>query len=144
MEEGLVRYLHFLGIILLAAMLLTENVLLSDKLQKKLIRRLAIIDAIYGLSALLTLGAGLSLWLFVGKPSEFYSTNIVFHAKLTLFAFVALLSLIPTVFFLKNRTNDAAEIDVPKHIIVIKRIEIGVLFVIPFLAVLMARGVGLP
>ena len=143
MEELLVRYIHFLGIMLLASMLVTENILLSKNLKRKTVEKLAIIDGIYGLSAIITLSAGLMLWLAVGKPSQFYSNNVIFHAKLGLFVFVGLLSIFPTVFILKQRKSVNGEIVVPSHVILIKRTEAGLLLVLPLLAVLMARGYGL-
>lgn len=142
MEEIIVRYAHFVGIIVLASMVVTENVLISRKLKPGAIKKLAIIDGIYGFGAVLTLVAGLTLWLYVGKPKEFYSGNIIFHTKLGVFALIALMSVIPTVFFLKNRNNAEDVVNVPHHVITIKRIELALLFVLPFLAVLIARGVG--
>lgn len=143
MEELVVRYFHFLGIICLASMLVCQNILLSKQLSGGQLRKLAVIDALYGVSALVILATGLSMWLFVGKPSEFYSQNMVFHIKFTLFLLVALLSIIPTIFFLKNRKTTESEKAVPSKIILFKRLELIVLIVIPLLAVLMARGIGL-
>ncbi|TMO92286.1 DUF2214 domain-containing protein, partial [Pseudoalteromonas sp. S3178] len=80
----------------------------------------------------------------VGKPSEFYTKNPIFHAKVGLFLLIALLSIIPTVFLLKHRNTTAANLSVPQRIIVIKRLEMLLLLVLPLLAALMARGYGLP
>ncbi|WKE65391.1 DUF2214 family protein [Gallaecimonas kandeliae] len=142
MDEILVRYLHFIGIMTLAATLVAEHLLLAPSLAPAQLRRLARIDAIYGLAALLVLGAGLTLWLGVGKPAVFYSHNWVFHLKLTLFVLLALLSIYPTRFFLKHR-NSEAEVAVPKAIVMVVRTELLLLLVIPLLAATMAKGVGL-
>ncbi|MDG6774602.1 DUF2214 family protein [Thiomicrorhabdus sp. ZW0627] len=142
MEELLVRYAHFLGIIFLASMLAIENVLLSKILKREVVGKLAIIDSLYGLSAIVTLTAGLLLWFAVGKPSQFYTSNVVFHAKVGLFVLIALLSILPTLFFLKSRRLNVQEILVPKHIIYIVRLEVVLLLLLPLLAVLMARGYG--
>ena len=142
MEESLVRYIHFVGIILLSSMLITENILFSKQLKDGLLKKLAIIDKLYVLGAILTFVAGMLLWLSVGKPKEFYTTNILFHVKLTVFLLVALLSLVPTIFLFKNRNNQTPTITVPHHIIFIRRIELVFLFVMPLLAVLVARGIG--
>jgi putative membrane protein len=46
-------------------------------------------------------------------------------------------------FFLKNRKGDQAEIvSVPKSVFWLLRFELMLLFIIPLLAGLMARGVG--
>ncbi|KJY88671.1 DUF2214 family protein [Pseudoalteromonas piscicida] len=144
MEEIVVRYIHFIGILFLASTLAIENVLLSKSMSSQSIKRLAVVDGLYGVSALVTLGAGLTLWFAVGKPSEFYTKNPVFHAKVGLFLLIALLSIIPTVFLLKHRKTTAANLSVPQRIIVIKRLEMLLLLVLPLLAALMARGYGLP
>ncbi|PCK32847.1 DUF2214 family protein [Pseudoalteromonas piscicida] len=143
MEEIVVRYIHFIGILFLASTLAIENVLLSKSMSNQGIKRLAVIDGLYGVSALVTLGAGLTLWLVVGKPSEFYTKNPIFHAKVGLFLLVGLLSIIPTVFLLKHRNTTAANLSVPQRIIVIKRVEMLLLLVLPLLATLIARGYGL-
>ncbi|WP_338846011.1 DUF2214 family protein [Massilia sp. W12] len=141
MTDILLRYIHFFGILLLGAALFAENLLLRPVLQQDEVRRLARIDALYGLAALLVLGAGLSLWLIGAKGAAFYSKNPVFHAKLGLFALMGLASLIPTVFFLKNRS--LPQVNAPASVRLIVRMQLLALPLLPLLAVLMARGIGL-
>ncbi len=142
MEELLIRYLHFIGIILLSSMLFTENILLAKQLKNTDIKRLAVIDGVYGFAAVVTLIGGLLLWLYTGKPTAFYSANVLFHVKFSVFIVIALLSIVPTVFLLKQRNTDQALIDIPGYIIKIKRLELALLFALPLLAVLIARGIG--
>lgn len=142
MVELFIRYAHFVGIFLLASMLIAENILLSNVLSKKELGKLVVIDGIYGVSAIITLVAGLLLWLAVGKPSEFYSGNPIFHVKLGLFILLALLSIPPTVFLLKNRNTQQNEIVVPSYVLLVAKIEVITLLVLPLLAVFMARGYG--
>jgi len=142
MEEIVVRYVHFIGIILLSSMLVTQNIIISKRIKNDTIKKLAVIDGLYGFGAVLTLTAGLLLWFYVGKPAGFYSNNFIFHTKLTVFIFVALISILPTIFLVKRRKSVLSEIDVPIYIIVIKRVELVLILVIPLLAVLMSRGIG--
>ena len=142
MEELFVRYLHFIGFIILSATLVGEHLLLSKEMDLKSFKKLAILDGVYGISALVTLSFGVILWLFVGKPSEFYSLNTLFHLKLTLFGLVAILSIFPTVYFLRHRKTKQQVIELPSYIINIVRLEIILVALIPLLAVLMARGIG--
>ena len=142
MSYILFRYLHFIAIIVLAGALLIENMAISRKISGEDARNLARVDGIYGLSAVLVFLFGLTLWLWVGKPSEFYTGNILFHIKLGIFILVALLSIYPTVFFIRNRNSSADSLSVPVGVIWILRIEIGLLLLMPILAVLMARGGG--
>lgn len=143
MHEVLVRYMHFLGIILFTAVLVTEHVLLSVDKSANKFKRLAVVDAVFGMSAMVILAAGLLLWFVVGKPSEFYSHNWVFHTKLTLFVLVGLLSIHPTIFFIRNRNKSIEHVIVPKSIEVVIRIELTLLLLVPLCAVFMARGFGL-
>jgi putative membrane protein len=141
--EVLVRYMHFIGIIMLSSALISEQLLLSVDNSAKKLKRLAVIDAVFGVSALVVLTAGLLLWFVVGKPAQFYSTNWVFHLKLTLFATIAVLSIYPTIFFVRNRNQNSAEVVIPKSIIMIVRTELLLLLFIPLCAVFMAHGYGL-
>ena len=143
MHEVLVRYIHFLGIIILSMTLVSEHILLSVDTSAKKFKRLAVVDAVLGVSALVVLTAGLLLWFVVGKPSEFYSHNWTFHAKLTLFGLIALLSIYPTIFFIKNRNKSIEQVVIPKALIMVIRLELTLLFIIPLLAALMAHGFGL-
>lgn len=141
--DVLIRYLHLFAVIVLAGTLIIENIAISKEISREDLRNLLKVDAVYGLSAGLVAILGISLWLWVGKPSSFYSSNPVFHAKLTLFVLVALLSIYPTVFFLRQRKNQVEPILVPAGVIRVLRIELVLLAFIPVLAYLMARGVGL-
>ena len=143
MHEVLVRYLHFVGIIMLGATLVAEHILLSVDTSPKKFKRLALIDGLFGASAVMVLAAGLLLWFVVGKPSVFYSHNWIFHAKLTVFVIIALLSIYPTLFFLRNRQKAADEVVVPRKLVMIIRIELTLLLLLPLLAALMAHGFGL-
>jgi putative membrane protein len=138
-----IKYVHFLSIFFIIASLSAEYILLKKEMTRKEIRRLATIDGIYGLNALLLLAAGFSLWFWVGKPAEFYSKNWIFMTKLTLFIIVGILSIYPTVFFLRQRKGDQNErVHVPSRIKMMVRIELLILFSIPLLATLMSRGIG--
>jgi putative membrane protein len=86
---------------------------------------------------------GLSLWLWIGKPAEFYSQNPIFQLKLGLFFLLALLSIYPAIFFIRNRKSTATTIAVPRLIGVLTKLELVVLVITPLLAFLMARGIGL-
>ena len=142
--ELIIRYLHFLAILLVFGSLLVEIVLVKKTLPKKMLKLIGKIDALYGLAILLLFGAGLSLWFWVGKPAEFYSQNPIFILKFVLVCLVGILSIWPTIFFIKNQKgNDEDVVKIPSYIRKIILVEVVLLLVVPMLAVLMARGVGL-
>ena len=142
--EIILRYVHFVSIFAIAGSLASEHLILKKELTRAEIGRLARIDAVYGIAAVTLLIAGLTLWLgSVGKPAVYYTKNWVFHTKLTLFLMVGLLSIYPTIFFIKNRKGNFEEIvAVPKIIFMMLRMELLLLLIIPLLAGLMSRGIG--
>jgi putative membrane protein len=142
-ELILSRYLHFIGIFAIVAAIVGQHLLIKDELKRSEIKRLTVLDTIYGAGAILVLIVGLTLWFRVGKPAEFYTKNWIFHLKVTLFVLLGLLSIIPTVFFLKNKKGDPEElVKIPKRIVMVIRTELLLLFIMPLLASLMAYGVG--
>lgn len=142
--EILLRYIHFISIFTIVGTLVSEHMLLKKELTRTEIAKLARIDAIYGIAAVVLVTAGLTLWLgSFGKPSIYYTKNWIFHTKITCFILVGLLSIYPTVFFIKNRKGNQAEtIAIPKTIFWMLRLELTLLFIIPLLAGLMSRGIG--
>jgi putative membrane protein len=142
--ELLVKYFHFASIFTIISCLAGEFFLLKPTLTRQEVRRIANIDGIYGLASIVLVAAGLTLWFGVGKPAEYYTSNWIFHLKWTLFVVVGILSIIPTIFFMKQRKGDPEEeVAVPSRIKNFVRIELIILFIIPILASIMAKGIGL-
>ncbi len=141
--EILVKYVHFICIFAIVGAVSAEHLLLKEEMTRAEIHRLSIIDAVYGVSAILLLAAGFTLWFAIGKPADFYSKNWVFHTKITFFIIVGILSLWPTRFFLRERKGEPTElVAVPKRIKMMIRLELLLLFLIPLLASTMAKGIG--
>ena len=141
--EALVRYLHFISIFALVSSVVAEHLLLKESMSRKEIRRMSIVDGIYGVGAVLAVVAGLLLWFVVGKPAEFYTQNWIFHTKVGLAILMGLVSIYPTVFFMRNRKGEPQEqVAIPSGIKWSIRVELLLILIIPFLAVLMARGIG--
>lgn len=142
--EIILRYIHFISIFAIVSSLVSEHLLLKKELSRAEIGRLSRIDAVYGVAALALVTAGLTLWLGgFGKPSVYYTKNWVFHLKITLYVTIGLLSIYPTIFFIKNRKGNPEErVAIPSSIFWLLRFELMLLFIIPLLAGLMAHGVG--
>lgn len=143
--EIFLRYVHFISIFAIVGTLVSEHLILKKVMSRSEIGRLARIDAVYGLAALSLIVAGLTLWLGgVGKPSQFYTGNWIFITKISLFLLIGILSIYPTVFFIRNRKGNPDEpVSVPENIFWLLRMELVILVIIPFLAGLMAKGIGL-
>lgn len=143
MQYEIFRLLHFAAIFVFAGALVIENMAIKPQITGEDARNLAKLDATYGISAVLALFFGLALWLWVGKPSEFYTNNPLFHIKISLFILMALVSIAPTLFFIKHRKSGEELIEVPRLLRLLLKFQLLLLLLIPLLASLMARGIGL-
>lgn len=142
--ELAIKYIHFISIFTIIITVGGEFFLLKQDMTRAEIRRISRIDGLYGLASITLVAAGLTLWFGVGKPAEYYNANWVFHLKWGLFVVVGLLSIIPTLFFTKNRKGNPEEIiSVPQKVKNAIRLELIILFIIPMLATAMAKGIGL-
>ncbi|MEI2430157.1 DUF2214 family protein [Lysobacter yananisis] len=103
LTDLLLAAVHHLLLFALIAMLAAEAVLLRGPIDAAALRRLAGLDAGYGMSAVLLLIVGALRVVYGVKGHAFYLHNPWFHAKLGLFVLVALLSILPTVRFLRWR-----------------------------------------
>jgi tyrosine decarboxylase/aspartate 1-decarboxylase len=138
----LTAYGHFLGIMTLMATLLAEHVTLQPHMTRLHLQRLVMIDLLYGIAAGLVLITGLLRFAYFGKGMFFYLGNPLFHVKVGLFVLVALLSIYPTVQFLSWRKllkqGHVPVVDLPRstRLRYLIRLELGLLLIIPLLAVL--------
>lgn len=143
MSEVLVSYFHYLGFAGLASALTLELVHFRTEVSGAVARRLARIDAFVGASALVILGTGLLRLLVYGKPAAYYMQNGLFHVKMTLFVVAVMLSIYPTIQFIRNRnTPDDGQAVYSGAVAILLKIQLVILLTIPFLAVMMARGYG--
>jgi putative membrane protein len=141
----LVRYLHFVSLILLLAAVLGQHLLLRKQMTRGEIARVQRLDILYAVTVIIVLLTGFAQWLWIGKPAQFYSSNPVFHVKITLFLLVGIISIYPSVFLGKQKKGEPEEsIAVPGGLIWCVRIELLLLFAMPLLATLIARGIGIP
>lgn len=103
MTDLLLAAAHHLLLFALIAMLVAESVLLRGAIDAATLRRLAGLDSGYGLSAGLLLAVGFARLFYGVKGADFYLHNPWFHAKLGAFVLIGLLSILPTVRFLRWR-----------------------------------------
>ncbi len=95
--------LHHILVFGLVSMLITQSVLLRGRMDAGVLAKLGGIDRGYGAVAVLLLVVGL-LRVFHGiKGEDFYLHNPWFHAKLGAYLLAAVLSIWPTLRFLRWR-----------------------------------------
>src|SRR5690242_16114431 len=103
MMSGLIAALHFLGAFGVVATVFSEWIIFSRQPTWEDARRLQRLDAWYGLSAIAVFVAGLLRVYVFEKGSRFYLSNPVFLTKIGLFIGVGLLSIYPTMQFIRWR-----------------------------------------
>ena len=149
MASALIAYLHYVAMISIAVMLVVEYMICMPGMTGTRIRQLARIDLFYLIAAILALGSGAARVAWFGKGAAFYLHNPVFYFKLALFAAVGLISIPPTLQYLRwlrgvkaGTANVAADYQVLR----VRRLVLVELFLfalIPLMATLMARGIGI-
>jgi putative membrane protein len=146
--DAVLAYLHFTAIFVLFAFLTTQAILMRSPLDARAIRLLGRVDIGYAISAALTLLTGMLRLGFGAKGADFHLGNWPVYAKVGLFLAVGLISIKPTLEFIKWRRaldHDAAWRLPPAEQAAMRRIvmiEVHLAALIPIFAVIMARGIG--
>jgi putative membrane protein len=147
--SAIFAFLHFLAVFGIFATLFLEWQTMSPAPTHAEARRIQRCDAWFGIFAGVVLVVGTLRVFFFEKGTAFYLSNPFFHAKLTLFVLVGLLSIYPTLRFLKWRGQTRQGLapnvsaDEYRRIMVMLRAELALLLGVALCASLMARGVGL-
>jgi putative membrane protein len=148
LAEAIVAYLHFVSVLALAGLLVAELLLYRRGLTAGGAAVLQRVDLAFGLAAAGVLVTGVVRVFWVGKGAAYYLGNPVFHALWIGFVAVALISLAPTLHFLRwgrgPRQGQAPVIPERSFKLVRRALmtEVHLLAILPLLAVLMARGIG--
>ena len=137
--SAFLAFLHHVAAFALVAGIAIEFVLIRDATANA--RRLAVTDAVVGISAGVLLVVGVLRVMYFEKGAAFYLHNAAFIAKMALFAAVALLSIYPTLKFLswRRKTPDAVSVAAIRRVL---HLELGGVVLILLCAALMARGIG--
>lgn len=144
--DALLAALHYFSIIAVFATLTGELLWLRPALIAQTARALAGLDAAFGIAAGAALASGLARAVWGVKGWAFYAHNPVFHAKVGLFVVIGILSIWPTLMFLRWRRSlrrDPAYTVPPAELKRARRfvmIELHLLVLLPVFAVMMSRG----
>lgn len=107
MTDLILAILHHVAVFALVATLAMEGVMLTAPSVD--VGRLARLDARFGMTAMLLIAIGVSRVVWGGKGWAFYAENPFFWGKMACFVAIGLLSIGPTVMFLKWRKAAAAD-----------------------------------
>ncbi len=100
-QDLILAALHHVLVFGLVALVVAEGVLLRGDLSAPVLERLARIDRSYGMTAVLIIVVGVLRVIFGAKGYGYYIGNPWFWAKMASFAAAGLLSIPPTLQFLK-------------------------------------------
>lgn len=149
MANSLMAFLHHLFAFALVSSMVYEFIAFRKGLTVAEARRIQRVDLVYGISAGLLLVVGLLRVFFFEKGVNFYINNPFFWVKMAAFALVGLLSIDPTIRYLRwnrilkeNQPPVVSEAEFRRTRIVLW-LEVVGLAVILFSAALMARGIGM-
>ena len=145
--NSLMATLHHLCAFTLSACLIYEFVAFRRGLGVEEARRIQRVDLWYGISAGLLVAVGLLRVFYFEKGEAFYAANFMFWIKMALFVIVGLLSIYPTIRYIKwnpilaeNRSLVISDAEY-KNIRLLLSLEIMGLALILFAAPAMARAI---
>ena len=146
---ALMAFLHHLFAFTLTACLVYEFVAYRKGMTIEEARRIQRVDLVYGISAGLLLVVGLLRVFFFEKGIDFYIHSPFFWVKMTAFLIVGLLSIDPTIRYIRwnkilqqNNTPEISEQEFNRTRLLLGLELVGIV-VILFSAAAMARGVGM-
>lgn len=146
--ESALAYAHIVAILAVVVFLTSEAALCRPEwINAAVVRRLVRVDVIYLVAAMALLATGLARAWFGIKGAPWYWAQPLLHLKLTLFVLIGLISIKPTLAFLRWRKQLDADGSLPTDAEVRSTrrwvmIEAHLLMLLPLLGVLMARGIG--
>jgi putative membrane protein len=141
-------FLHHLAAFALVSALAVEWLLMRGEPGPKEMRRLQVADLVFGVSAGLILAVGLLRVAYFEKGAPYYFHSVPFLAKLALFATIGLLSVYPTLQFLRwgkaRRQGRPPPADARRvgRIRLAIDAELALLVLLILCAALMAKGIG--
>ena len=148
-KSASVAYIHYLSFMICFGALIFERINLKTDPNKKETISMLVADIIYGIAGIALLISGIYRVIKFGQGSDFYTQNPIFWTKIIIFALVGSLSLYPTITYVlwaiplsKGELPEVTS-NLVKRLKLIINIELVGFLSIPFLATLMARGIGL-
>ena len=149
LKSATIAYVHYLSFMVCFGALIYERISVKAEPSKQEAISMLIADIIYGIAGITLLVSGIYRVIKFGQGTEFYIQNPVFWTKMIVFGLVGSLSLYPTITYVlwaipisKGQLPIVSE-NLASRLKTIINIELVGFGSIPFIASLMARGIGL-
>jgi putative membrane protein len=146
--SALFAFVHHLAFVVIMIVLAIEMLLLKQPMTALNAKKILRYDMVYGLSALLVLAVGSMRVMWFEKGAAYYMHSIPFMIKMALFIVVGLLSIYPTLTFMKWRkplkqgTVPALGDALNRKLQLVIHVELTLLALMILNAALMAKGIG--
>ena len=146
--DAVLAYFHYVAIFMLFAYLVAESMIIKRPLDAAAILRIGKVDLIFGALAVAVLITGFLRLAYGAKGADFYMQSSPFYVKVGLFLFVGMISIYPTLAFVRWRRSvehDPSWKVPPAEQLRIRRVifaELHLAGMIPVFAVIMSRGLG--
>jgi putative membrane protein len=134
---------HHVLVFSLFGVLFAELVLVRKGVDLATVARVGRLDAMYGAVAGLIVAVGFARAVFAAKGWAYYAHNVFFHAKVGTFVLIGLLSIPPTIAYIRWRRAGAAPSDAQvASVRMCLLAELALFALLPAFAAAMARGYG--
>lgn len=146
--NALFAFLHHMAAFVLFATVFMELVLIKGALTEWSARKILHVDRVYGMAAMFVIVVGILRVVYFEKGAAYYLHSIPFIVKMSSFALVGLLSIYPTIEFLKWRAplkrgeTPVLDPQQKKRIARVIHLELTGLAIVILCAALMAKGIG--
>lgn len=146
--SAFIAFVHHLAFLALMLMLSSEMLMLKQAFTLETAKKIIRYDAIYGMAAGLVLIIGALRVMYFEKGASYYMHSTPFIAKMILFVLVALISIYPTLTFLKwsksVKQGVVPEVsDAQKRTLrLIIHVELTLMGLMILCAAMMAKGIG--
>jgi len=147
-QDAILQFLHISAILALVVFITSEAAICRPEwMNADIVDRLVRVDRIYGIAAMAVLVTGFIRIYWGSKGAAWYWGNWLLHLKLTAFVAVALISIAPTLRFLRWRKAVRADGTLPSADEVrrtrkLVMLQAHIIPLVPLAAVFLARGFG--
>ncbi|MBU2287693.1 MAG: DUF2214 family protein [Gammaproteobacteria bacterium] len=145
--EAILAYLHLLAILTMVVFVASEAALCRVQwLNAAVVERLAKVDMIYGIAAIGVLLTGVARTWWGIKGTAWYWGNPLLHLKLGLFIVIGVISIFPTLTYMRWRKALRSTGALPSEADIKKTrkfvmIQAHLIAIVPLVAVFLARGI---